>query len=304
MSRKKTIPKPLRDAVWDFHAGELSGTVECFACGKILKRSDYECGHVISAANEGKLEVPNLRPIHGTCNKSMGSRNLMEFREEMIKCKVFEVNKKLNVGKVSMHILYNSNISSMAADKKKDIQLPPELEFMKEFTVDELKEWCEVYGTKKGKSKTEIINNIISAPGFKADQLLRMTPLKGKLLQLKLPILSKICEDIGETKKGTKKELTIRILRKNPNIDITKYINSEEQSNREQEDQSVTEEEFKKMVDQAVKLSLEGNQQPGAQEKCKCLCDKCNDRVKKLEDLVQKLASELSRVKNLIGADG
>lgn len=205
-------------------------------------------------------------------------------------------------------------------DKKKDIQLPPNSDFIKDLTVDELKEWCEIYGTKKGKNKSEVIANIITSPDFQAETMLKMIPIKKKLMNFKVSILSQICEDIGETKKGTKKELTIRILRKNPNIDISKYSKLEELSEPEIEGNpkeaskaisvqpgevstkltTATDEEFKKMIEQAVQASLEGkikSIQPGEPEpKCDCLCNKCESRVKRLEETVSKLCIELAHV--------
>lgn len=327
MSRKKTILKPLRDAVWDYYAGELSGTVDCFACGKMLKRTDYECGHVMSESNGGELIIDNLRPIHGTCNKSMGPRNLIDFRNEMIKAGVFKVNAKLNLEKTSLHILYNQQNTPMA-DKKKEIQLPAALEFIKELTVDELKEWCEVYGTKKGKSKAELIGNITSSPGFNSDQLLRMIPSKKKLMTFKVTTLSKICEQLSETKKGTKRELVIRILRKNPNIDVSKYADSlEDNSNESQEEISVTsEDDFKKMINEAVKLSLiesnkasqvpisvqhksssEGKapeqqegEEPGTKKNCECLCNNCTIRIKSLEESITRLNLQVDMIRKLV----
>ena len=74
MNRKKqSIPKPLKDQVWDTYIGKHYGIGKCQCCliAEIDSKS-FECGHVKSEATGGKLTINNLRPICGKCNRSMG----------------------------------------------------------------------------------------------------------------------------------------------------------------------------------------------------------------------------------------
>lgn len=114
----------------------------------------------------------------------------------------------------------------MSVKKKAfDLNLSPENTFLEKLTVDELKEWCEYYGTTKGKNKTEVISKIIACPKYKPDILLKVMESKKLLNKLKIPVLRKICEDIGATKSGKKSDIIINILQKEPSFDYTKYAN-------------------------------------------------------------------------------
>ncbi len=76
---RKSIPKPLRRQVWDYYMGQnYSGKCKT-GCGKIIDVFDYECGHVVSVKNGGGNILDNLKPICSSCNKSMGTQNLIEF---------------------------------------------------------------------------------------------------------------------------------------------------------------------------------------------------------------------------------
>lgn len=79
--RKKTIPKAVRQAVWISTFGKDVGMTKCPCCGASdITQMDFECGHIVAEANGGLTVVDNLRPICGKCNKSMGTRNMDEFK--------------------------------------------------------------------------------------------------------------------------------------------------------------------------------------------------------------------------------
>jgi len=50
----------------------------CCGVTKISQMS-FHCGHCVSEANGGSLEVDNMRPICSGCNGSMGSKNMNDF---------------------------------------------------------------------------------------------------------------------------------------------------------------------------------------------------------------------------------
>ena len=79
-TRKKAIPKVVREKVWRIYMGEYSGKGKCLCCNHTeLTSFQFECGHVISEYNGGDLNIENLRPICSLCNKSMGKINMIDY---------------------------------------------------------------------------------------------------------------------------------------------------------------------------------------------------------------------------------
>lgn len=79
----KKIPAALRVAVWNAYIGAKMGESLCFCCGlEPVLRSNYECGHIRSRAKGGPDRLENLRPVCSTCNKSMGTKNMIEFADK------------------------------------------------------------------------------------------------------------------------------------------------------------------------------------------------------------------------------
>lgn len=76
---KKTIPKKVRNDVWNLYIGKKIAISECFVCKNEISQQDFECGHIISDKNGGSVSIANLRPICNKCNKSMGSQHMFEY---------------------------------------------------------------------------------------------------------------------------------------------------------------------------------------------------------------------------------
>lgn len=76
--RKKPVPKSLRDKIWEKHFGTSMEGV-CLCGGILSYNKNYECGHIISEANQGLTIETNLHPVCRTCNRSMGTKNMNEF---------------------------------------------------------------------------------------------------------------------------------------------------------------------------------------------------------------------------------
>ena len=75
------LPQQLRKEVWMRHNGDrMTGT--CFVCNTKTEFVNFEAGHIISKAKGGSDTVENLRPICGSCNKSMGTRDLLDFKNQ------------------------------------------------------------------------------------------------------------------------------------------------------------------------------------------------------------------------------
>lgn len=79
--RKKTIPKPLRECVWRKRfPTTLDG--ECYCCRKQISFAYFDCGHILAEALGGATTIDNLEPICKTCNTSMGTQHLLEFKKQ------------------------------------------------------------------------------------------------------------------------------------------------------------------------------------------------------------------------------
>jgi len=80
--RKDTIPKALRILVWDIFIGKEKGIAKCTCCNHTeIRQLDFECGHVVAESLGGSTTVDNLRPICGSCNRSMGVQNFYDFQK-------------------------------------------------------------------------------------------------------------------------------------------------------------------------------------------------------------------------------
>ncbi len=82
---RKTIPKTLKNQVWDQYIGKDKGIGLCECCKKEIDSKHFECGHIIAVAEGGDDTIDNLRPICGLCNKSMGKMNMTDFCDKYMK---------------------------------------------------------------------------------------------------------------------------------------------------------------------------------------------------------------------------
>ena len=80
-TKKKAVPKVVRDLSWNRWIGEDVAKHKCMCCEiNEIRMNSFQCGHVIAEANGGKTTVDNLRPICSACNLSMGTENMYEFK--------------------------------------------------------------------------------------------------------------------------------------------------------------------------------------------------------------------------------
>ena len=85
ISCRKSIPKVLKNQVWDSNIGKCFGVGECYCCGILIDSKNFEAGHIISVANGGESTLNNLKPICSCCNKSMSTENLEDFKQKYMK---------------------------------------------------------------------------------------------------------------------------------------------------------------------------------------------------------------------------
>jgi hypothetical protein len=79
--KRKQIPKMIRSRVWHiYHKDSIKG--ECYCCKRELDAFDaWHAGHIVPHANGGADIPSNLRPVCASCNTSMGTENMDEFKE-------------------------------------------------------------------------------------------------------------------------------------------------------------------------------------------------------------------------------
>ena len=78
--KKQSIPKHVRQLVWHHYIGDHIIQHRCLCCKKsLISNTHFEVGHVVSEAHGGTLELHNLRPVCGACNRAMGTTNMIDF---------------------------------------------------------------------------------------------------------------------------------------------------------------------------------------------------------------------------------
>ena len=79
--QKKSVPKIIKDLTWQKWIGDDIAKAKCLCCGvNDIKMNSFHCGHIIAEADGGPTTVDNLRPVCATCNLSMRTRNMLEFK--------------------------------------------------------------------------------------------------------------------------------------------------------------------------------------------------------------------------------
>lgn len=78
---RKNIPKAVKDRLWDITFGPAAGEGKCYTCDAVINSKRFEAGHIISVYNGGKDTINNLKCICSTCNKSMGTEDMNEFKK-------------------------------------------------------------------------------------------------------------------------------------------------------------------------------------------------------------------------------
>ena len=74
-----SIPVRVKEEIWRrINGDKVNGT--CFCCSSPLTSFSFDAGHIISRSKGGPDTVDNLRPICSSCNSSMGTQNLLDFK--------------------------------------------------------------------------------------------------------------------------------------------------------------------------------------------------------------------------------
>ena len=76
---KEKIPTSVKNTLWSQHfPNVLEGKCKCCQT-EVISRNNFDCGHIISEKNGGKIHLDNLKPICRSCNSSMGTQNMTDF---------------------------------------------------------------------------------------------------------------------------------------------------------------------------------------------------------------------------------
>jgi hypothetical protein len=105
--KRKTIPKTLKNQVWDKYIGQEKGLGKCYCCSKTIDSKNFECGHVRAVKKGGTNTLNNLRPICGCCNKSMGVEDLEVFKENYFPNSLNKIRKYLDKIDFFINIIQN-----------------------------------------------------------------------------------------------------------------------------------------------------------------------------------------------------
>lgn len=79
--KRPTISKDMRSRIWMRDCGDVLNS-KCYVCKGKMTSINFEVGHIISFKNKGKTSDENLKAICQTCNRSMGSKNMEEYKKE------------------------------------------------------------------------------------------------------------------------------------------------------------------------------------------------------------------------------
>ena len=79
---KEKIPASVKNTLWSLHfSNSLQGNCQCCKT-EIISKNNFDCGHIISEKEGGKVELDNLKPICRSCNSSMGITNMNDYMKK------------------------------------------------------------------------------------------------------------------------------------------------------------------------------------------------------------------------------
>ena len=162
---RKSIPKSLRNQVWNKCIGKEKGTGECGVCKNEIDSKNFECGHIISVKDKGETNESNLIPICSMCNKSMGTQNLNEFKEKYFKQKT---SKKVDERKVDETKVDERKVDETKVDETKVDETKVDKTKVDETKVDKYiqRNLCHTDETKPVKINGIVVNIIDEQPLF------------------------------------------------------------------------------------------------------------------------------------------
>jgi 5-methylcytosine-specific restriction endonuclease McrA len=147
---KEKIPLSVKHAVWDQSFGKcMDGICQCCKTTPIHS-TNFDCGHIISEKNGGKVHLENLRPICRTCNSSMGTQNMDDYIVKYGFDKINATEPKSKEQSVKF-VIVDSN----------DNEITNYLDLLKKDNLIKLCDALEIKYVKNGLKK-EFVDNVFS----------------------------------------------------------------------------------------------------------------------------------------------
>jgi 5-methylcytosine-specific restriction endonuclease McrA len=79
---KEKIPASVKNTLWSQNfPNVLEGKCKCCQT-EVISRNNFDCGHIISEKEGGKIHLDNLKPICRSCNSSMGTQNMTDYMKK------------------------------------------------------------------------------------------------------------------------------------------------------------------------------------------------------------------------------
>jgi hypothetical protein len=79
---KEKIPASVKNTLWSkYFPNVIEGKCKCCQT-EVISRNNFDCGHIISEKNGGKIHLDNLKPICRSCNSSMGTQNMTDYMKK------------------------------------------------------------------------------------------------------------------------------------------------------------------------------------------------------------------------------
>lgn len=104
--KKKKIPSRLRFLTWRKHFITMDGF--CIICTHPISVDNFTCGHVISEYHGGELAIDNLEPICLSCNSSMNTANLYEYKNSLAIPNKYYIEAEKRITKSIFNHLYRT----------------------------------------------------------------------------------------------------------------------------------------------------------------------------------------------------
>ena len=79
--RKVTLKT--RKQVWKNWSNHDNETANCWTCFKLIKKTKWECGHIVPHSGGGSDEIENLIVQCKQCNRSQGAENAYEYKKRI-----------------------------------------------------------------------------------------------------------------------------------------------------------------------------------------------------------------------------
>lgn len=77
---RRPISKAMKMTLWKKYFGPRKAQAECYVCGETILQSNFEAGHNIARAKGGGDDLDNLRPVCKSCNGSIHTDVLEDYK--------------------------------------------------------------------------------------------------------------------------------------------------------------------------------------------------------------------------------